>query len=280
MCDSNGCVGKSIIEDGVKNLSGEKKVGNLYCLNDYGEMFKEKSEAEQFELVENISRLNSYIEMFVGQDEDKQFELMKQLAKEDGFKYMLCIGKGCAKTEYFTKDGLEYILAFTYAERKNREYCLPVIMDADFAERHYMKNGEFDKIIRLNGHSNKNSELSPVMDYNGKKNVKVHRVYMKELGRDIEGLQVDHLSHCQGLIIKLMLRLCTNYQNQLNKVGVEIEGNSDYGYNALQDFRCSFWIPFLHFMFGKATNVSFEDMTKLREMEIAIKRKKFGMCWL
>lgn len=263
----------------VGNLK-EMKVGNLYCLNDYGEMFKGKSEAEQFELVENISRLNSYIEMFVGQDEDKQFELMKQLAKEDGFKYMLCIGKGCAKTEYFTKDGLEYILAFTYAERKNREYCLPVIMDADFAERHYMKNGEFDKIIRLNGHSNKNSELSPVMDYNGKKNVKVHRVYMKELGRDIEGLQVDHLSHCQGLIIKLMLRLCTNYQNQLNKVGVEIEGKSDYGYNALQDFRCSFWIPFLHFMFGKATNVSFEDMTKLREMEIAIKKKKFGMCWL
>ena len=274
MYGSNGYVGKSIIENGVKNLSGEEKVGNLYCLNDYAEVFTRESEDKHFELAENISRLNVYIEMFVGQDEDKQFELMKQLVDKDGFTHMSCTGRGCAKTDYFTKAGLDYIFAFTYAIREGREYCLPIIMDVEFAKRHYMKDGKFDKIIRLNGHSNKNSELTPVMDYNGKKNVKVHRVYMKELGYNIEGLQIDHLSHCQGAITELMLRPCTNDENQLNKVGVEIEGKSDYEYNALQDFRFSFWIPFLCFILGV---VSFDDMTKLKEMEIAIKKKKFAM---
>lgn len=226
--------------------------------------------------VEDMS-LQDWLDMFQGKNEDGQLDEMEQLLLSAGFKSETCEAQNGAKTIYFTKEGVDYIFALSV--RKDKKY-LPIIMDVKFAKRHYMKNGEFDKIIRLNGHSNKNLELTPVMDYNGKKNVKVHRVYMKELGRDIEGLQIDHLSHCQGLIAESMLRPCTNYENQLNKVGVEIEGKSDYGYNALQDFRCSFWIPFLHFMLGKTTNVSFEDMAKLREMEIAIKRKKFGMCWL
>lgn len=205
--------------------------------------------------------------LFVGKSEAEQLDAMEELLCEMGFKETEVVGKvrngECCKTTFYSKEGADNIFAMT-VNRKG--VYLPVIMPSAFAEKFYMKNGKFDKIIRLKSHSNNDGKFSPAIDYCGKRNVYLHRIMLKEAGFDIEKSEVDHIGGHHGIILLVELRPSNSVQNKLNKVNAKNTSDSEFAYNKYHDFRNSFWIPFLHYVLGV---ISAEDMHTFREIELS-----------
>lgn len=212
-------------------------------------------------------KIAKYYDLFVGKSEEDQLDIMEKMVSDAGFNLSIAYGyKGCV-TYFFSKDGVDNVFAIAY---NSVGASLPVIMPVDFAKRHYMTGNSFTKSIKLGTHSYMNKKVTPVLDYNGKKNAKLHRVLMQELGYDIEGLEVDHISNHQGVNIPSELRPCTSSQNKANKINTKVK-NGEFTYNPEHDFRESFYIPFLHYVLGV---ISYEGMHILRSMELVVKQLK------
>lgn len=207
--------------------------------------------------------LRSYFEMFNGKDFDSQVETIKSLLTEAGFSVRVIVRRGCT-TEYYTKDGVTNVFAITC---NSAGVVLPIVMPMWFAEKFYMSDGVFNKTITISTHSWKDTCFTPVLNYKGHRNYKMHRAIMNELGEDITGLEVDHITNHQGINIREELRTCTSSENHLNCFTREnVKG--EFGYKAEHDFRDSFWIPVLHYVLGV---ISYDDMHELRSMMIMSK---------
>lgn len=204
--------------------------------------------------------LEDYFDSFVGKNEDEQIEVIKDLLRKEGFTEKVVRKGEVTKTEWYSKNGVENVVAFA---TNKYGLSLPIIMPKKFAEQLYAKNGEFNRTICIQSHST-NSLIAKFSA------VRLHHKLYEYYEIDIpEGMQIDHISGHQGIILIKELRIVTDKQNKYNKpgrkTGLENAGNCEYDEN--HDFRNSFWIPFLHYVLGA---VSREDMAKLREMELGV----------
>lgn len=204
--------------------------------------------------------ITKYFDLFAGKSETEQFDVMEQLLKEQGFTEKIVERKNEAKTYWYSKEGVDNVFAVAVDQYG---YYLPMIMPKSFAEKYYAKNDEFKRCICVQGHSNKDMAL--VAKHSSKR---LHRLIFKFYDIDIdEKLEVDHISGHQGVIVLSELRLVTSKENKYNKRGRKGNVDSEFAYDALHDFRNSFWIPFLHYVLGV---VSAEGMRTLREMELIV----------
>lgn len=196
--------------------------------------------------------------MFEGKNEAEQIEVMKKLLRDQGFTETVIESKGEVRTIWYEKDGVENVFAVATSKRGRVQ---PIVMPKDFAKSLYAKNGVFKRFIALVEHST-NAVCARY------KSVGLHHVLYKYCGKIVpEGMQIDHKSGHQGIILIEELRIVTDKQNKYNKPGrkTDLEEAGKY-YDENHDFRNSFWIPFLHYVMGA---IKYEDMAKLREMELA-----------
>lgn len=200
---------------------------------------------------------------FGGKSEYEVLDEIEKFLLGEGFTRTVANNRGVT-TVWFSKKDAENVFALSV--RRDKSY-LPVIMPADFAYKHYTKNGVLCKNITLSTHSYENNAIVPVINHDGKKNVRLHRVIMMEKGINIDGMEIDHISCHEGVDVLEELRLCTSKQNKSNKKNVENYSDSNFKYNDTHDFRDSIWIPVLHYVLGI---ISKEDMYSLRKMELAV----------
>lgn len=210
--------------------------------------------------------IKSIAKLFINKSEETKLDEMERLLIEKGFVETIVEGKSIngkrCKTAYFSKEGEENIFALTV---NTKGICLPIIMPMTLAKKFYMKNGKFNKTIRIKSHSNKNRKYSPVIEYGDKSNMYLHRILLKESGYIVGRYEVDHICGHHGVIVENELRVCNSGLNKLNMRNTRKQMDSEFSYNKYHDFRDSFWIPFLHYVLGI---ISYEDMHTLRAMEL------------
>lgn len=218
--------------------------------------------------------LTNLFNTFYGKNEDEYLPDMENMLLKAGFtryearRNVTRYGeyKGECVTIFYVKEGAENAFAYT-RNTNNKE--LSIILPTDFVMKHFTKNGEFrkHKTIGLKSHSFEDGIHSPVMTYNGKKNVYLSRIIMQEAGYDIKGLEVDHSSYHKGINIPQELRPCSRRENLCNRITVSSNADEEdeFAYNESHDFRYCFWIPFLHYVLGV---ISYDDMVTLKQMKI------------
>lgn len=204
--------------------------------------------------------LGNYFELFAGKSEKEQFDVMEMLLGEQGFTEKIVERKNGGKTYWYSKEDVDNVLAV--AMNKHGEY-LAMILPKDFAMKYYAKDDNFRRCICIQGHSHKNKSL--VAKFSSRR---LHQLIFDFYGIQInDNLEVDHISGHQGIIVLKELRLVTSKENKCNKRGRKTKEGGVFDYDALHDFRNSFWIPFLHYVLGTITA---EDMRTLREMELTV----------
>lgn len=211
----------------------------------------------------SYKKLEDLFNLFAGKSEGMKLRQMYTLLSENGFKLEVKSFRGCTTYYYFNPDKVN-IFALTSNSIGDE---LMLIIPREFSERHYMVDGEYKKIIRLNGHGGGNKEISAAIDIGDDANRKLHRVILEEAKIDIAGQDVDHKTGHPGINIPEELRPCTPQQNCANRKGYKTTLTGEFEYDPLHDFRDSFWIPFLHYVLGI---ISYEDMHTLRKMELGL----------
>lgn len=152
------------------------------------------------------------LENFEGLSYPKQLDLLQKILKQEGYQEV--VRKHCGISNHiYTKAGVEYVVVIV-RNRRNRDASkwqyMPVILDSVSYQKYLGNDARITLKSRANG-------LIPIVN-----NMRIpERASLARLHRLICGvsdleIEVDHITHNLGIILKEYLRPCSAVENKYN----------------------------------------------------------------
>ena len=132
---------------------------------------------------------------------------------------------GRTKKHIYTREGSPYAVIIWQNSTKDWLIIDKDNLDLCFSGKYQVKYSR--------GEGGDGRRVSPVIDVDGKRNVKLHRVICGVLQDDRE---VDHITHNLSICTRESLRACTQEQNNQNKRNRKKLSHSEYDYDFHKDF--------------------------------------------